>query len=287
MTANELICDDLCNILIRLANVRASIANEDCLKSQHSMSSLAHIDSDLERWASAVPPSWALTTAPCVSGEYFYRSNYHRYPSAWISFTWTEYRVARCIVNDLLLSYFYLTVFTGTTNDAPIMFEQQKQARAKIAKICDDICDSVPYLLGYVDQSHPPKPGSGAIHAMWALFVCACMQYIPQTQRTWAINQLERIGHEMGVHQTLPLADLMKRKVQLMPSTCQGVDSTWEETIVCKSWYEKLRTELFLSKPTWRDDHLKTLAEKIKESSSPFSSSRTPPCTLQRYLDAA
>jgi hypothetical protein len=224
------------------------------------MSSLDVIDRDLEAWASTLPTSWAFTTdiRTHIPAEDCYTTSCHSYPSFGVASAWADYRMARCIAKDLLLTQLDYIRSTETDGDVPGLLAQHKQSREVVQELCNDICASIPYLLGYVDHGLP-KSGSGAIRAMWVLFVCACMHYVPETQRLWAIEQLERIGHRMGIHQTLPLADLMRKKVQLLRSPRDGQDSLWEDSILSKDWYEKLRTELFLSNNSLETEHTRAL----------------------------
>src|SRR6201999_1455138 len=99
--------------------------------------------------------------------------------------------------------------------DTSVLPKLCKEAQETIRKLCTDICASVPFFLGQLNQNDPPRPRVGAFEVMWALFVCARMPCIPEEQRLWIIVQLERIGHEMAVRQALPLANLIRSKANL------------------------------------------------------------------------
>jgi hypothetical protein len=230
MTPDELLSTELGDIMIRLANFRASMAAEDSFGASQPVEILLQMDSDLEEWARALPLSWRHEVHTCVPRDDFYTTFYHKYQGFSIAAVWNQYRIARCLVSDHLLSYLDSSRSANQACDPFVLLKQCDQARTTIRKLCIDICASVPYFLCQRDQNDPPRPGVGALEVMWALFTCARMYCIPEEQRLWAIVQLDKIGHEMAVRLALSLANLIRLKGNPLESG-SVFDPAWENCI--------------------------------------------------------
>ena len=208
MTQDELISTELGDIIVRLTSFQATFTREKPLCPDEAVSTLLQIDSDLERWAFTLPPSWSYETFSCVPRDSFYTNFHYRYPGFSVAVAWNQYRTARCLANDLLLAHLEAPCSGSMVCD----LTQHNQAQETIQKHCIDICASAPYFLRQIDQTDPSKPGVGAFEVMWALDTCARMNCNPATRRLWAIEQLEDIGRDMGIHQALQLAHSVKSK---------------------------------------------------------------------------
>jgi hypothetical protein len=215
MTPDELISTELGDIMIRLANFRAALAIIDSFDTSLSVATLIGLDDDLEAWACALPLSWRPEIQTCVPRHDFYTTSYHIYGGFSIAAVWNQYRIARCLAADQVLSYLDSSHPGNQTRDHFVWIKQSNRARKTIRKLCIDICASVPYFLRPVDHNGNPRPGVGALEVMWALFTCAHMCCIPEEQRLWATMQLDRIGYDMGVRQALSLAKLVRSKGNL------------------------------------------------------------------------
>jgi hypothetical protein len=230
MTPDELLSTELGDIMIRLANFRAAMATKGSFGSRQCVLILLQMDRDLEKWHLALPSSWMPEIHACIPRDSFYAVFYHKYQGFSIASAWNEYRIARCLVNDLLLSYLDSSRSANQACDPSVSLKQCDEAQETVRKLCTDICASVPYFLGQLNQNDPPRPGVGAHEVMWALFVCARMPCVHEEQRVWVILQLDKIGHEMAVRQALPLANLIRSKANLHRSG--GVfDPLWENHI--------------------------------------------------------
>jgi hypothetical protein len=212
MMPDELLSTELGDILIRLANFRAVMASRGPFDVIYSMPILLQLESDLKKWAIALPSSWRYDLHTCIPQGDFYTLYYHKYPGFSIAAVWNQYRIARCLVNDLLLTYLDSSPGTNLALHPLALLEQSDQVKDTIQNVCTDICASVPYFLRQMDQSNHPRPGVGALEVMWPLFTCASMHCIPEEQRLWAIKQLEKIGYGMGILQALTLANLARSK---------------------------------------------------------------------------
>jgi hypothetical protein len=207
MMPDELLSTELCDILTRLANLRAAVASKGPFNSDYSVPILLELDTDLEKWAFALPSSWRFERQMCIPQYNHYTLYYHKYPGFSIATLWNQYRIARCLVNDALLTY--LDSSLGVTSDLHhlALLEQSNQIKGNIRNVCTDICASVPYFLRQMDQNDLPKLNVGAIEVIWALFVCASMHCLPEEQRLWAIKQLDKIGHGIEIFKALKLVN--------------------------------------------------------------------------------
>jgi hypothetical protein len=203
MAPDELISTELMEIMTRLANIQASITSRTLLNATRMIPILLQIEEDLETWACNLPSSWRYQILSCPPRNDFYTVYYHTYPGYSIGAAWNHYRISRCIVNDLLVT-------SLDSSKHLTISERRNQAKRKIVMLCTDICLSTPYFLRQMDYSSFPKPTVGSNDVMWALSVCANMRCVPEERRLWAVTQLERIGHEMGVHQALQLAKVAR-----------------------------------------------------------------------------
>jgi hypothetical protein len=210
MTEDELIGTDLGDLIIRLGDFRAAVENGTIPDTDQAMSVLYQMDLDLENWSILLPTSWRYGIHACPPQDGFYTTYYHSYAGFSIAAMWNQYRIARCIVNDLLLTYLDLSYPSDLVFDDSLLPDQSDHLQHNIRAICTDICVSVPYFLRQTSKSDGPRPGIGALEIMWALDSCASMRCVPEEQRIWAVAQLDQIGHEMGVHQALPLARMAK-----------------------------------------------------------------------------
>jgi hypothetical protein len=210
MTPDELISTELGDIMIRLANFRAASAIDDSLDTNQSVETLLQLDLCLETWARTLPSSWSHEFRTSVPRDDFYSTFYHIYGGFSIAAMWNQYRIARCLVNEHVLSYLDSSPIENQTRDPFVSLNLCNRARKTIRNQCTDICASVPYFLRGVDQNEILRPGLGALEVMWALFTCARICCIPEEQRLWATTQLDRMGNDMGVRQALSLANLVR-----------------------------------------------------------------------------
>jgi hypothetical protein len=216
MSPDEIRYDQLSSIISRFANLRASLGNEHSTDMDNTLNLLFHIDSELTTWESSLPASWAYRTIPCSSDEKFYGTAYYIYPSYWNATVWREYCTIRMLVSDLLLTFLGNDLSFPIDNNSTKYRTHHRNTVHTLQKVCTDVCASAPYFLGRVNDSPMLNRSLGGYHFLWTVFVCACMPSISNSQKLWAIRQLESIGHDMGVHLALLLADHMRSKAKLI-----------------------------------------------------------------------
>jgi hypothetical protein len=168
----------------------------------------------LSTWASTISPSWHYVTALKIndgaSSEYS-PCIIHKYRHHYIGRVWNFYQVSQLILQSIRLrAAAFLPAATSHIENAQ-----------KITALVDDICATVPYLLGAdldkmnlnftvksTRQNPRRKPSSGAnsigvaevkgFSLIWPLYVASSASQIPQAQRVWMRKQLHLLA-ENGV----------------------------------------------------------------------------------------
>jgi hypothetical protein len=206
LVQDELLATELGDILAQLANFRA--ASQVPLDTNNRLPILRQLNSQLTSWVTRLPSSWRYQDLVCVPGGSFLGRNYHKYPSFTIAATWNQYRVARCLANEMLLAY--LEASMTKDSNFNISLGGTKGVKDCINTLCNDICASVPYFLGQSLQNDAQQPSVGALEIMWGLYTCSNQLSLSKEQRNWALGQLDMIGHGMGVLQAAGLASMAR-----------------------------------------------------------------------------
>lgn len=188
------------------------------------------IDEELSHWADNLPSSWSYTqateikTGPNARG--FCPKHIHRYPDFYVARVWNFYRVSRLILLSLLCRATALSR-TGHNEDQCVATGNAEGER-KIQNIVDEICASVPFLLGH-DLSRMTVPAgvgkgqqrgqewyglpewygapadwgdgnqakqfpNGSFSLIWPLYVASGAVTISENQRQWIRWQLQSIA---------------------------------------------------------------------------------------------
>jgi hypothetical protein len=184
------------------------------------------LDTELADWARRIPSKWAYTTQKLMSYPFTVHASYsrfipnqiHRYPDFYAARVWNLYRVYRLIIQSILLR---ISCFVSHRSG-------HEQDHLRIEKInrsmVDDLCASVPFLLGYdlsllkssVDSlrdeaflwpQHSMKPSTfgptGKFSLIWPLYVAGSVSSVPETQRKWIRAQLKWIAETGEAHANL------------------------------------------------------------------------------------
>ena len=175
------------------------------------MTSLLHIDNELTAWESNLPSNWHYRVVLCSPDEKFYGTSYYIYLSYWNATVWREYFTIRMILTSLE-NTLSLSIDSNNTE-----FRRHHHYTLHIhQKVCTDVCASAPYFLGRVNDAPVLNRSLGGYHFLWIVFVCACMPLISNSQRLWAIEQLEKIGHSLWIRLALLLTDIMRSRGSLI-----------------------------------------------------------------------
>lgn len=203
------------------------------------------IDADLVSLMINVPPLWdyAMFNVPMLDGkpivQGFWGDKYHIYHSISASTIWNNYRSARVIVQELIVDTIKdLELLTNDNIGSPQRSYLVNQARQNVLQMVEDICASVPYILGMEieDSGHLKVSGLGASIAhesdtgatlssfqvtgaggltiMWPLLVAANSEVAGSDLRKWITACLDKIGHSMGINQALAMSKLIQDGVE-------------------------------------------------------------------------
>ncbi|KAG5659141.1 hypothetical protein KAF25_000343 [Fusarium avenaceum] len=168
----------------------------------------------LSTWESTIPTSWHYVTALRINdGASFGYSPciIHKYRHHYIGRVWNFYRVSQLILQSIRLRA--AAFLPAATSHIEI--------GQTISALVDDICATVPYLLGAdldkmnldftenntrQDPSRRSSSGAKSIglaevkgfSLIWPLFVASSVPQIPQAQREWMRKQLHLLA-ENGV----------------------------------------------------------------------------------------
>lgn len=183
-------------------------------ETERLISDATELDSELSIWASSLSPQWSYATAVNINNPG--RADYtpqviHRYADRYIARIWNLYRVSRLIIQFILLRT--TTRLSALTEDTSNV-DQRNRIERVIMELVDDICFSVPYLLGqdlknislasHSDgrQVHDRNTSSSnersnmgirtrGFSLIWPLSVACSALPVPAAQREWMQRQLQ------------------------------------------------------------------------------------------------
>lgn len=218
--------DRLITFMGRLSNLRADI-NEKILTDRKKMLEGAYsIEAELMSWLTSLPENFAYTTVegPCPQfswGPRPYNDRYHIYSDFWVCASWNQYRVARIIISDLILTCIRelnagLPLSTDLANHAA-------QIRNTARQLASDVCASVPFhfsdnalriATGKSDTTtfNQVPLQQGFIRGMvllWPLAIAAATRGKNHPLHTWVIDCFHLIGNDMGIDQALALVEVL------------------------------------------------------------------------------
>ncbi|QPC74704.1 hypothetical protein HYE68_005456 [Fusarium pseudograminearum] len=212
--------DRLVSLAARVPQLQYSCHQLDTSKyisateTERLISDVTELDSELSIWASSLSPQWSYATAVNINNPG--RTDYtpqviHRYINRYIARVWNLYRVSRLIIQSILLRT--TTLLSDSTED-PSNVDQRNRIQSVIMELVDDICSSVPYLLGqdlknislasHSDgrQVHDRNTSSfdersnmgiriRGFSLIWPLSVACSALPVPAAQRDWVQRHLQ------------------------------------------------------------------------------------------------
>lgn len=167
----------------------------------------------LSTWAKGLPPAWSYVTALHINSDA--RSEYaprsvHRYAHFYTARVWNFYRVSQLILLSIRLRAF---------SALPSSLDTRKIAK-RMAELVDDICATVPYLLGndlckmnlqfvtnhrrqeaslltsYSTVKRAGNVQTGKFSLVWPLYVALSASEVPQGQKDWIRKQLQCLAQD-------------------------------------------------------------------------------------------
>lgn len=238
-------CDRLICIAGRLSNLRAGIIHSKTLTDANETLSAAYaVEAELLAWVAAGPPDFLYKTYDCSSVEEWvkmfgykpfpYNKQYHVYRDLWICHTWNQYRCARIIVCEIILSCLRrLSAASPTMAMSKELQNHCARIRNVTRELASDICASAAYHLGVEGA-----PGSaftvptnycyvGGMLLLWPLTLAGGTEPIDHPLRVWIRNCLRLIGHSIGIDQALALIDVLESEAGVF----EGMEETEDGVI--------------------------------------------------------
>lgn len=211
-------------IIGKLSNLRADIKAKVFNSEQEIISAGSVIEAELIAWLAALPSDFNYqikTKSPYdflfqerCRGLAPYDDQYHVYPSLWNSSMWNQYRCARIVVSEILLSQLRQMSDGSSLRSLSDEFRLQCQTlRATIRRLAMDICRSVPFhLQAHVNHSPncpPPESYLGGLMLLWPVFLAGVVESPTHALRRFSVQCLKIIGHTMGLDQAFALVDIV------------------------------------------------------------------------------
>ncbi|KAJ5788962.1 transcriptional regulator family: Fungal Specific TF [Penicillium psychrosexuale] len=219
----------LLTIIGKLSNLRADIC-ANMYNEQEIISAASAIEASLIAWLAALPPEFNYTTHR-LRGITPYDDQYHMYSSAWVCHSWNQYRSARIIVSEIILSRVRrLSDSSSMTSLSEELRIQCRTLRSTIRRLAVDICRSVPFhFIGYqvdrVSSLPPPEHYVAGLMLLWHLFVAGVVENPQHRLRRWVVKCLQMIGNTMGIDQALAVADIVADYPGALRSVTEEEDS--------------------------------------------------------------
>ncbi|GFF46730.1 uncharacterized transcriptional regulatory protein YKL222C [Aspergillus udagawae] len=219
--------DRLIYIIGQLANLRADVRQKYMTDNQEILAAAYDIEAELLAWLASLPPDFSYTTVEntysdaafkrLCRGILPYNNQYHIYSDLWICHTWNQYRCARIIVSEIILSCLR-RLFVKSAGASPSELQSHCfKIRSTTRQLATDICASVPYHFGvgstgesqtgsvHINESH-----TAGLVLLWPLVMAGASEGKNHPLRKWGIDCLRLIGHGMGIDQALALIDVLE-----------------------------------------------------------------------------
>ncbi|KAJ5819214.1 hypothetical protein N7474_004805 [Penicillium riverlandense] len=214
-------------IIGNLSNLRADIHAKAITNPKDVLSAACAIEADLIAWLAALPPEFTYTSHTMTPlnraferrcrGILPYNNEYHVYPELWVCNCWANYRCARILVSEIILSHVHKLSASSPNNSLSEDFRLHcKSLRATTSRLGADICRSVPFHLGACNAeipadapTMPPESYLGGLMLLWPLFLAGMVEGPTHPQRQWVVKCLSMIGHTMGLDQALAIMDIL------------------------------------------------------------------------------
>lgn len=215
----------LADLAIKYCNLRASMSSfRDYSESDRIISTACAIEKGYADWGKTCPIQFIYQTVNLKErNEEVFSDNFHVYSNISIATYWNHYRCVRILLNELILDQLgnlYRNNPESTLLWTESSFEENQMliSNTTLLQLCQDICASVPYILGFDPDRDPklPREIPKAIHGnllIWPLYTAGVTDMVSDLMRKWVAERLQWISDVMGVHQAGPLAStLMARQ---------------------------------------------------------------------------
>ncbi|KAJ5131358.1 uncharacterized protein N7515_007397 [Penicillium bovifimosum] len=212
-------------IIGKLSNLRADIRTNVFNNEREIISAASAIEADLIAWLASLPPEFNYETSVKSPFDFAFRQRfrgidtyddqYHVYSNLWVCNSWNQYRSARIIVSEIILSHVRRISDSTSLSSLSTEFRLQcRTLRSTMRRLAVDICRGVPFYFNAhqaVKEPSLPPPESyiGGLVLLWPLFVAGIVENPRHGLRRWVVKCLEMIGNTMGIDQALAVADMV------------------------------------------------------------------------------
>ncbi|KAJ0425777.1 hypothetical protein BJY00DRAFT_158657 [Aspergillus carlsbadensis] len=233
-------CDRLICITGKLSNLRADIRGKVIKDANEILSAAYGLEAELLAWVAAGPPDFLYTTYECSSVEQWarmfgnkpfpYNNQYHVYRDLWICHTWNQYRCARIVVCEVILSCLRrLSAMSPTMAMSKELQNHCARIRNVTRELAGDICASAAYHLG-VEGSPATAAFTvptnycyvGGMLLLWPLTLAGGTEPKDHPLRRWTQDCLRLIGHSIGIDQALALIEVLEQEAGVF----EGLDES-------------------------------------------------------------
>jgi len=232
-------------VIGKLSNLRAEILAKSFDNEGEIIAAASAIEADLIAWLAALPPEFkyeTFTKSPYdflfqerCRGIAMYDDQYSVYPNLWVCNTWNQYRCARIIVSEIILSHVRNISDSPSWRSLSDEFRLHcKSLRSNIRRLAVDICRSVPFHLGAHQKDAspnvpPPESYIGGLMLLWPLFLAGVVENRSHALRRWVVSCLGMIGNTMGLDQALALMDIVASDPGILYSVLEEDESAVTE----------------------------------------------------------
>jgi hypothetical protein len=218
--------DELCSNLfakinLRLSNIRADLKQRGVTSPNVIIPVLLPIEEELNHWQQTVPRSWHFKTFSTGEqkdvSKQAWQSRYDIYEDFWKATVWNGFRAVRMVVHEAIIKAI-------VTNQASEQQEQMRLSVTALKETVDDVCASVPYLLGHFQRDDSgnitqvfgdhlsgssPIPGGWVL--VWPMFQAAMVRTTRRSQREYIAGVLRHIGLTMGLKLATSMAEVLAK----------------------------------------------------------------------------
>ncbi|CRG88772.1 hypothetical protein PISL3812_05806 [Talaromyces islandicus] len=144
--------------------------------------------------------------------------SYHIYAHWFLPNMWNNYRYARILTNEIILNQLKLMTVHQDGAKSTVPTQEFKdicyRSCTLTRKLAHDICATVPYMLGLIDDHNKgqTKSAAGKLTLLFPLYVAANVDGPGSVMCDWAQDCLTKLGRGMGIDQALILVDMLWRE---------------------------------------------------------------------------
>lgn len=220
----------LSNLAIRFCNLRATMTGLfDFSNAASVVCEAQKLDAELEILVASCPPCYAYSAvATSRPSEEILMGYYYVYDKISIASFWNHYRSIRILVNELLIAQLsFLSLVQGQYSSSEEYERQITLCRGVIMRLSQDICATVPAILGHdLHKQEFPRSVNGYL-LLWPLYMAASTDFVDERTRAWVMRRLEVVADVVGILQARAMAGLLKARMD--PPV--RVERNWEECV--------------------------------------------------------